>query len=153
MINSAGVNFGRPNEDFIIESDGNGAITSARNAVTGDEYVGGGAEIVISPIWLKIYNDSGATRTVGYLCNDQNTPVDAAIPYGKQHATTSGNEIWAHPVLTNNIMAFTVTGAMKVKGTPYGCTVEAKVIATGTTTFLITLNEGATSAQFRYETA
>ena len=42
MVNSAGVNFGKPNEDFIIESDGNGAITSARNAVTGDEYVGGG---------------------------------------------------------------------------------------------------------------
>lgn len=42
MVNSAGVNFGRSNEEFIIESDGNGALTSARNAVTGDEYVGGG---------------------------------------------------------------------------------------------------------------
>ena len=42
MVNSAGVNFGRPNEEFIIESDGNGALTSARNAVTGAEYVGGG---------------------------------------------------------------------------------------------------------------
>ena len=41
MVNSAGVNFGKPNEEFIIESDGNGALTSARNAVTGDEYVGG----------------------------------------------------------------------------------------------------------------
>lgn len=40
--NSAGVNFGKPNEEFIIESDGSGALTSARNAVTGDEYIGGG---------------------------------------------------------------------------------------------------------------
>lgn len=42
MVNSAGINFGRPNEEFIIESNGSGALTSARNAVTGDEYVGGG---------------------------------------------------------------------------------------------------------------
>ena len=40
--NSAGVNFGKPNEEFIIESDGSGALTSARNAVTGTEYVGAG---------------------------------------------------------------------------------------------------------------
>lgn len=50
MVNSAGVNFGKPNEEFIIESDGNGALTSARNAVTGDEYVGGTTEVITGTV-------------------------------------------------------------------------------------------------------
>lgn len=63
MVNSAGINFGKPNEEFIIESDGNGALTSARNAVTGTEYVGGGGGD-FSTATLKIINSSGN----GYTC-------------------------------------------------------------------------------------
>lgn len=61
MVNSAGINFGRPNEEFIIESDGNGALTSARNAVTGDEYVGGGGG---GGSFLTITNDSSEGKSI-----------------------------------------------------------------------------------------
>ena len=57
MVNSAGVNFGKPNEEFIIESDGNGAITSARNAVTGDEYVGGGGDFSTAQVTITNEGD------------------------------------------------------------------------------------------------
>lgn len=40
-IDSAGVKL--PNADLIIEADASGAVTSCRNAVTGEEYAGGGA--------------------------------------------------------------------------------------------------------------
>ena len=59
-MGSAGINFGKSNEEFIIESDGSGALTSARNAVTGDEYVGGGAEITKFAGTLTVRNSSGA---------------------------------------------------------------------------------------------
>lgn len=41
-ILSAGINFGKPATEFIVESDESGVIQSCRNVVTGVEYVGGG---------------------------------------------------------------------------------------------------------------
>ena len=41
-ILSAGINFGKPQTEFIVESDENGVIQSCRNVVTGVEYAGGG---------------------------------------------------------------------------------------------------------------
>ena len=54
-ILAAGINFGKPNTEFIVESDENGVAQSCRNVDTGVEYVGGGgssdfstAEVTIS---------------------------------------------------------------------------------------------------------
>lgn len=41
-IMAAGINFGKPNTEFIVESDENGVAQSCRNVDTGIEYVGGG---------------------------------------------------------------------------------------------------------------
>lgn len=41
-ILSAGINFGKPQTEFIVESDESGVIQSCRNVVTGVEYAGGG---------------------------------------------------------------------------------------------------------------
>lgn len=42
-IMAAGINFGKPNTEFIVESDENGVAQSCRNVDTGVEYVGGGS--------------------------------------------------------------------------------------------------------------
>ena len=62
-MGSAGINFGKPNEEFIIESNGSGALTSARNAVTGDEYTGG-AKIEKFTGTFRIRNSVGALTYV-----------------------------------------------------------------------------------------
>lgn len=41
-ILSAGINFGKPQTEFIVESDESGVIQSCRNVVTGVEYADGG---------------------------------------------------------------------------------------------------------------
>lgn len=61
--NSAGVNFGKPNEEFIIESDGSGALTSARNAVTGEEFIGGGGTYSTVHVTF-VFTDVGNGRPV-----------------------------------------------------------------------------------------
>lgn len=88
MINSAGVNFGRPNEEFIIESDGNGAITSARNAVTGDEYVGGGGGFSQYGKTLTITNGYNSNLSVTYMLAGESGELDT-IKFQNQSITTS----------------------------------------------------------------
>ncbi len=147
-VNSAGVNFGKPNEEFIIESDGSGALTSARNAVTGDEYVGGGG-VEILPIWLTITNSSGNSRNVSWLCCDANTPENKYAPYGRSHSTGGSNILWTHPVIINGEMLFTVIGSVDVSSTN-NCSVTKETIVTGATTFHIVPDAGATSISFTY---
>ena len=59
---SAGINFGKPETEFIVESTPQGVATSCRNVRTNTEYIGGGggdfstAEVVItSNISISLY--------------------------------------------------------------------------------------------------
>ena len=110
MVNSAGINFGRPNEEFIVESDGNGALTSARNAVTGTEYVGGenykevfegtGADII-----GNITFDKAQEITLGIENHDISVDIEfdlTAFELGK--VTVPATRRFGYDFIVNNLV-------------------------------------------------
>ena len=58
-IMAAGINFGKPNTEFIVESDENGVAQSCRNVDTGVEYVGGGGSSDINSYELTLVCTGG----------------------------------------------------------------------------------------------
>lgn len=60
-ILAAGINFGKPNTEFIVESDENGVAQSCRNVDTGVEYVGGGGSSDFSTAEVTIIGDGNST--------------------------------------------------------------------------------------------
>lgn len=62
---AAGINFGKPATEFIIEATEAGEATSCRNAVTGVEYIGGGGSSDFST--AEVIIDGALTANSGRL--------------------------------------------------------------------------------------
>lgn len=70
---AAGINFGKPATEFIVEATEAGEATSCRNVVTGVEYIGGGgsSDLSIAEVTYTVSNAYGtAAMGVGIL-NDE----------------------------------------------------------------------------------
>ena len=51
-ILAAGINFGKPNTEIIVESDESGVVQSCRNVDTGVEYVGGSSDFSTANVMI-----------------------------------------------------------------------------------------------------
>ena len=80
---AAGINFGKPATEFIVEATEAGEATSCRNVVTGVEYIGGGgsSDFSTAEVTFNISNDSTVFTPVV-----TETPMDMilSIPIGSQ---------------------------------------------------------------------
>lgn len=102
---SAGLNFGTPEDEYIIEAE-NGVISSARNVITNTEYAGGG--IPAYNIKIEIY-DTGANELIdytflelGYFLTDiQNDNYRFAYNYSN---IAPEDHIYKAPVIGDNIL-------------------------------------------------
>jgi len=58
---AAGINFGKPATEFIVEATEAGEATSCRNVVTGVEYIGGGesSDFSTAEVTFTVVNDIG----------------------------------------------------------------------------------------------
>ena len=95
-ILSAGINFGYPGTEFIVESDEHGVAQSCRNVVTGIEYVGGGGSSDFSTALLTVKSD---------LIDTQDNPilylsyVDNFDEITKGYFPLSDNDTYTIPVI------------------------------------------------------
>ena len=69
MIFSGGINFGKPNCEFILESDENGVCKSCRNVKTGVNYVGAGAAIAYNIDDVEVTFDISLNEVAARLNN------------------------------------------------------------------------------------
>lgn len=70
-ILAAGINFGKPNTEFIVESDENGVAQSCRNVDTGIEYVGGGgsSDFSTAEVTFNLSASSSSCEIYGVCIN------------------------------------------------------------------------------------
>ena len=93
---SAGINFGYPGTEFIVESDEHGVAQSCRNVVTGVEYVGGGGSSDFSTAVLTVKSDLIDTQDNPTLFLSYVDSFDE-ITRGEYPVTT--NDIYTIPVI------------------------------------------------------
>lgn len=132
-VNSAGVNFGKPNEEFIIESDGSGALVSARNAVTGDEYVSS-ANTTVEKFehTFTIKNSYGSTVVVAPILIDGSTQE---APYYK--SLSNNNSVTAtNAALINGKILFFISSIATGYFTCTNCTAEIKSVTSPMFTYV-----------------
>ena len=86
-IMAAGINFGIPNTEFIVESDENGVAQSCRNVDTGIEYVGGGGgggDFTIADVKIVI---SSIAEGAGIAFNLPRIENDELVYYDLSYTT------------------------------------------------------------------
>ena len=107
---AAGINFGKPLTEFIMESDENGVVSSCRNVVTGVEYVGGGssdfstATISIRPTTFPDYDPPAeANFMVPVLFNNEYSagPIKYSQPFTVQIVLYKGSVTLPFNFLSN----------------------------------------------------
>lgn len=107
---SAGINFGRPATEFIMEAKEDGEVTSCRNVITGTEYVGGGGSSDFSTAEVTIV---GAARLRFPIIYEEG----GFMPFGAIWVgeTDSGDTITV-PLFKNHLCIDTINEPTSISG-------------------------------------
>ena len=127
---AAGINFGKPLTEFIMESDENGIVSSCRNVVTGIEYVGGGgssdfstAEVtlegVVGVTGVFLYEDEGTTDLATYTDSETENVATIVLYQGRCYIETDTPmvDVSGNIEMTSPPNGFLITG---------DCTISSK---------------------------
>ena len=74
---SAGINFGKPETEFIVESTPQGVATSCRNVRTNTEYIGGGDGGDLELAELTIISNENGNIVAPIAIDDAETPENS----------------------------------------------------------------------------